>query len=604
MVKPNKTNLIKRGRDFLISLVFAIPTAILGMILENIPDVADRMRATEAVPGFPVDAFILFLLATPAQFWLGWKFYISAARGLRHFTANMDLLVALGTSAAYFLSIATILVHAVNPDFEVQLYFDSSVLLITFILFGRLLSNVAKGKTADAITKLLALQADTAVLLQLDEQTGKVLEEREIDVNLVQKGDVLKIVPGEQIPADGEIVFGVTSIDQSMLTGEAVPVAKGVGDEVIGGTINREGTVHMRATRVGAETALARIVQLVEEAQNEKAPIQAVADLISRFFVPAIILLSGLTFALWLILTLTDVVPSDWVPSGSNAFLFACLFGIPVIVIACPCSLALATPTAVMVGTGVGARNGILIKGGVALELAHKVSAVIFDKTGTLTSGHPSVTDFRLFVDTVDELEFFRLIGSAESGSEHPLGKAIHEFSKEKISGAQAEAVDVVKLETPQDFVAEPGKGMSCGIGERKVLIGNRLWMEENDLEVMEEMDRFISPLEEEGQTCVIVAVDGEAVGSVSIADTLKPEAVRVVKKLRKMKIEVWMVTGDNRKTAEAIASQVGITNIFAEVLPSNKATKVKELQGKGHVVAMVVCQRIPSLFHSLSIPG
>ena len=347
------------------------------------------------------------------------------------------------------------------------------MLLITFIMFGRLLSFAAKGKNADAITKLLALQADAVVLLMLDDRTGEVMEEKEIDVNLVKKGDILKIMSGEQIPTDGEIVFGATSIDQSMLTGEAVPVAKSVGDEVIGGTINKEGTIHMKATRVGAETALACIVNLVEEAQNEKAPIQAIADMISRIFVPVILCLSGLTFALWLILTLAGVVPSDWVPGGSNAFFFACLFGIPVIVIACPCSLALATPTAVMVGTGVGARNGILIKGGVALELAHKVSAVLFDKTGTLTSGRPSVTDFRLFAETVDEDEFFRLIGSAESGSEHPLGKAIHDFTKERLSEGAEE--DAIRLETPHDFVAAPGKGMSCSVGERRVLIGNRL---------------------------------------------------------------------------------------------------------------------------------
>lgn len=550
------------------------------MILDNIPDMMHMMQDTELWRGMAVDSFILWLLATPVQFILCWGFYVNSFKGLRHLTANMDLLIALGTTTAYLTSCVTIVVHTVNPDFEVQLYFDSSVLLVTFVLLGRLLENIAKRRTADAIRKLLSLQADKATLLEKDE-TGQYTKEKEIDINLVQKGDIIKVVPGTQVPADGVIVFGSTTIDEAMITGEALPVAKNLDDHVIGATINKEGLIHVRVTGVGADTALARIVQLVEDAQSQKAPIQAIADKISRVFVPAIILLSLTTFVIWLVLALSGAIPSDWIPSGSNAGLFALLFGLPVLVIACPCALGLATPTAVMVGTGIGAKHGILIKGGAALQSARSVSAIIFDKTGTLTVGKPSVTATRIFVDDLEESEFFTLIGSAESGSEHPLGKAVYMAAKEAL------AVD--HLESPEDFAVAPGKGLSCNVQGRRVLIGNRAWMSENELDISEDMESFAAALESEGQTCVMVGVDDRAVGCVGIADTLKPEAASVVRKLKKMKIQVWMVTGDNRRTAEAIAQQVGITDVFAEVLPSNKASKVIELQNQKHKVAMVV---------------
>jgi len=576
----------ERGILFAISLVFAIPVAILGMVLDNIPAMADMMQNTELWRGMSVDSFILWVLATPVQLFLCWGFYVNSYKALRHLSANMDLLVALGTVTAYLTSCATIVVHTAIPQFQVQLYFDSSVLLVTFVLLGRLLENLAKRKTVDAITNLLKLKADTATLLEevVDEEGDhNMLSEKDIPVELLQKGDIIKIVPGEQIPADGVVVFGNSTVDESMLTGEALPVARSIGDEVIGATINKEGLLHVRVTGVGSDTALARIVQLVEEAQGQKAPIQAVADKISRVFVPTIILIALLTFVVWLVLGLTGVVPSSWIPSGSNAVLFAVLFGLPVLVIACPCALGLATPTAVMVGTGVGAKKGILIKGGAALQTARRVSAVIFDKTGTLTLGKPSVTASRLFADGLDEAAFFRLIGAAESGSEHPLGRAIYEAAKERLF--------VDRWDPPEEFKAEPGKGLGCTVDGSRVLIGNRAWLVDNDIDDLpEEMESFAAELEEEGQTCVMVAIDNKVAGCLGIADTLKPEASAVVARLKKMGIGVWMVTGDNRRTAEAIAKSVGITNVLAEVLPGNKASKVLELQKEHHhVVAMVV---------------
>jgi len=449
------------------------------------------------------------------------------------------------------------------------------------------MENIAKAKTADAITKLLSLQPATAVLLHVDENTGEIIEEKEVDTNLIQKGDLLKVVPGEKIPVDGQVVSGTSTTDESMLTGEALPISKNPGDQVIGGTINKEGMIRIKATHVGADTALSRIVQLVEEAQTQKAPIQAFADKVARFFVPTILFLAFLTFSVWFSLSMSGVLPADWIPSGSNNFVFSFLFALSVVVIACPCALGLATPTAVMVGTGIGARHGILIKGGAALEIGHKVSAVIFDKTGTLTQGAPSVTQTRIFDDSTSLRRFYQLTGSAESASEHPLAKAILEKAKVMVSGGLNES-ERLQLVEPEQFSVEPGRGLRCRVKSQEVMIGNRSWMEDNRINVPFEADDFICGVEEEGETCVLVGVDGKFVGCIAIADTLKPEASAVVEKLKRMKIDVCMVTGDNRRTAHAIASKVGITHVFAEVLPAKKAEKVKELQRSNKKVAMV----------------
>jgi len=589
-----KKEIWKWGIYFTLCLLFAVPITILGMVLEMIPDVMHKMRDTLLWRGFSIDALLLWILATPVQFGLGWSFYVNSFKALRHLSTNMDVLIALGTNAAYFYSVISIVIRMIDPSFDADLYFDTSVLLITFVMLGRLLENLAKARTAQAITKLLSLQAETAVLIRVDEQSGQVISEEQIDVNLIYKGDLLKVVPGEVIPADGVVAYGTTSVDESMLTGEMLPVPKNVGDEVTGGTLNKEGMIHVRTTRVGSDTALARIVQLVEEAQTQKAPIQAFADLLSRFFVPTVLILSFITFSLWLIFSYTGLVPGSWIPSGSNKFVFSFLFGLSVTVIACPCALGLATPTAVMVGTGIGAKNGVLIKGGEALQMARKVSAIIFDKTGTLTRGSPTVTDSRLFMSEDDDdqeggdisqAQFLRMIGSAESGSEHPLGKAIYEFAKQGLAGEDEERTQFV---TPENFHAEPGKGLSCSVDGQLVLIGNRSWMEQQGLEISQQINSFMSALEEQGKTSVLVALEDRIVGCLGIADELKPEAPAVVKGLQKMGIKVWMVTGDNRRTANAVAADAGITDVFAEVLPSNKADKVRELQEQGYRVAMV----------------
>eukprot|EP00123_Amoebidium_parasiticum_P017274 comp23779_c2_seq2/m.41241 comp23779_c2_seq2/g.41241 ORF comp23779_c2_seq2/g.41241 comp23779_c2_seq2/m.41241 type:complete len:711 (-) comp23779_c2_seq2:182-2314(-) len=526
---------------------------------------------------FTLNMLLLFILTTPVQFGVGWTFHRGAYHAIKRKFANMDVLVVLGTLAAYLYSVIISLVAIARDHVDTMTFFDASAMIITFIVLGRLLEAITKAKTSEALTKLMGMQPTTAVLLEKGKD-GQMTE-RVIGIELVQIGDILKVVPGDKIPSDGVVVFGQSTADESMVTGESMPVHKNVGDDVIGGSINGQGVLHVRTTRVGGATVLSQITRLVEDAQSNKAPIQAVADRIASKFVPAVIVIATITFAVWLCVAHFVLGPDD-IPMGFTPFLLAFNFLITVLVIACPCALGLATPTAVMVGTGLGARHGVLIKGGGPLELASKVTAVVFDKTGTLTTGKPSVVGFTPFGQYSD-IQALDWLASAESGSEHPLGKAICEFAGEKFDKTPLSA---------RDFEAVAGRGLKCVVGENvRLVVGNRAWMAENGVEVGPAAEAIMVRHEEQGATAMLCGiVQSDLVCAIAVADAVRPESRVVVAQLKKRGIEPWMVTGDNRRTAAAIAMQVGITTVFAEVLPSQKAEKVRELQEEGKVVAMV----------------
>ncbi|OGL59953.1 MAG: copper-translocating P-type ATPase [Candidatus Tectomicrobia bacterium RIFCSPLOWO2_12_FULL_69_37] len=490
------------------------------------------------------------ILATPVQFVAGWRFYRGSWHVLKNFGANMDVLVALGTSAAYFESVVVTALGAA----DIHVYFEASAVIVTLVVLGKFLEERAKGRTSAAIKKLMGLQARTARVLR----NG---EEREIPVDQVMVGDLVLARPGEKFAVDGEIAEGRTAADESMLTGESLPVEKGPGDMVIGATLNKNGAVRYRALKVGKDTALAQIVRLVREAQGSKAPIQRLADQISGVFVPAVLVVAAAAFGAWYYV-------EGFTPALVNA--------VAVLVIACPCALGLATPTAIMVGTGKGAEAGILIKGGESLETAHKIEAIILDKTGTLTRGKPEVTDIVPF-DGVGERDLLALAASAEQGSEHPLGEAILERGK-------AEGVELLPAE---GFTAVPGHGLEVRVGERLVRFGNLKLMARHGLS-LDGHAGAVEKLEGEGKTVMFLADERRVLGAVAVADTLKESSPAAVRALERMGIEVWMLTGDNRRTAEAIAAQAGITRVMAEVLPEEKAAKVAELKAAGKVTGMV----------------
>jgi len=504
------------------------------------------------VPNILMNPWFQFALATPVQFIIGWQFYVGAYKNLRTGSANMDVLVALGTSAAYFYSLYEAIKTIGDPTYMPHLYFETSAILITLILFGKYLETNAKSKTTHAISKLLNLQAKEARVMR----DGKEIM---IPIEEVVLGDCLIVKPGEKIPVDGIVIKGSTSVDESMITGESIPIEKGIKSNVIGATINKNGTIEIEATRVGKDTALASIVQAVEDAQGSKAPIQRLADVISGYFVPIVVVIAILTFIIWI----TLVTPGELEP--------ALVASIAVLVIACPCALGLATPTSIMVGTGKAAENGILFKGGEHLERTHQLNTIVLDKTGTITKGKPEVTDF-----TGDD-EVLQLLASAEKSSEHPLAEAIVAHATEK-------NIELLEVE---EFAAIPGHGIRAVISNKNILVGTRKLMNDHKIDIQDVEEHLIT-LEIEGKTAMIIAIDEKYSGIIAVADTVKETASEAIKQLKEDGLEVIMLTGDNERTANAIAKQVGIDRVIAQVLPEEKADKIKELKEQGKKVAMV----------------
>ena len=502
--------------------------------------------------------FALLVLTTPVQFWVGWQFYRSSWITLKNKTADMNTLIAVGTSAAYIFSLLVTLLPDYFSSFGAHsaVYFDTAAVIITLILLGRYFEAIAKGRTSEAIRKLIGLQAKTATVIR----NGK---EKEIPIEEVVPGDIILVKPGEKIPVDGIVLEGSSAIDEKMITGESIPVSKKKGDTVIGATINKTGLLKFRATKVGKDTMLAQIVKFVEEAQGSKAPIQRLADKISAYFVPSVILIALVSSGLWYL-------------TGSS-FVFSLTIFISVLIIACPCALGLATPTAIMVGTGKGAESGILIRNGESLEIAHKINTVVFDKTGTLTKGEPEVTDVIPYgnYSVSDVLKHAAIV---EKGSEHPIGEAILKSAKKK------------KIVVPEgkNHQTIPGKGIQATYNGKLVLIGTKKFLSENKISVGKTIENKIESLEKEGKTTVLVGIQKQIIGIISVADTLKENSKQAVEQLKKMGKEVIMITGDNRRTAEAIAKKVGIQSVLSEVLPAEKASEIKRLQKAGKKVAMV----------------
>ncbi|WNS74934.1 heavy metal translocating P-type ATPase [Bacillus sp. DTU_2020_1000418_1_SI_GHA_SEK_038] len=538
----------KQKRKFIISTILSLP--LLWTMVGHF-----SFTSFLYVPEILMNPWVQMALATPVQFIIGKQFYVGAYKALRNKSANMDVLVALGTSAAYFYSVY-LTVEAIGRNTDpAGLYFETSAVLITLIILGKLFEAKAKGRSSEAIKKLMGLQAKTATVIR-DEQ------EVEIPLEEVMAGDIVLVKPGEKIPVDGEILEGRSALDESMITGESVPVDKTVGDTVIGATINKNGFIKMKATKVGRDTALAQIIKVVEEAQGSKAPIQRLADSISGIFVPIVVGIAIITFLVWYLF----VSPGD--------FALALEPAIAVLVIACPCALGLATPTSIMAGSGRSAEKGILFKGGEHLEQTHHIDTVILDKTGTITNGEPVLTDV---MTDLSEEEFLSLVGSAEKQSEHPLAQAIVEGIREKN----------IDLKDVHEFEAIPGYGIKAIVDGREVLIGTRRLMKKFNIEIEHVLHDMIA-LEKQGKTAMLTAIDGAYAGIVAVADTIKDTSAQAIKRLKEMGLDVIMITGDNEQTAKTIAGQAGVDHVIAEVLPEGKAEEVKKLQQQGKKVAMV----------------
>ncbi|MBU3569834.1 heavy metal translocating P-type ATPase [Priestia aryabhattai] len=509
------------------------------------------------LPHMLMNPWVQLALATPVQFVVGKQFYVGAFKALRNKSANMDVLVALGTSAAYFYSLYSSLKSLGSSVHTAQLYYETSAILITLILLGKLFEANAKGRSSEAIKKMMGLQAKTAVVVRDGAEVKIPVEE-------VQKGEVIFIKPGEKVPVDGEIIEGQSAIDESMLTGESVPVDKNIGDKVIGATLNKNGFLKIKATNVGKETVLAQIIKVVEEAQGSKAPIQRLSDYISGIFVPIVVGIALLTFFVWYIW----IVPGEFAPALEKL--------IAVLVIACPCALGLATPTSIMAGSGRAAEFGILFKGGEHLEATHKIDTILLDKTGTVTNGTPELTDVRI-AQGYEENELLQLVASAERLSEHPLAQAL-------VAGIKNKGIEI---QDPLSFEAIPGYGVKATVQERELLVGTRKLMNQHKVNIDAALEEMTN-LEREGKTAMLVALDGKYAGMLAVADTIKETSKEAVSRLKEMGLEVMMITGDNRQTAQAIAMQAGIDHVIAEVLPEGKAEEVKKLQQQGKKVAMV----------------
>lgn len=540
----------KQTARFLFSMILSLP--LLWAMVSHF-----SFTSFIWLPEAFMNPWVQLALAAPVQFIVGWPFYVGAYKALRNKSANMDVLVALGTSAAFFYSLYESIQSAIRGTHEAALYYETSAVLITLIVLGKLMEARAKGRSSEAIQKLMGLQAKEAVI----ERDGKQMT---VPISDVKVNDLVFVKPGEKVPVDGEIIEGTTAIDESMITGESLPVDKTAGDMVIGATINKNGFIKIKATKVGKETALSQIIRVVEQAQGSKAPIQRMADQISGIFVPIVVGIAVLTFLIWFFF----VDPGN-VTSALETF-------IAVIVIACPCALGLATPTSIMAGSGRAAESGILFKGGEHLEVTQSLDTVVLDKTGTVTKGEPSLTDVLAYANWTEDT-LLQLAGSAEQQSEHPLARAITDGMKER--GLEAVVVEA--------FQADPGHGIEAKAAGHKLLIGTRKLLQKHHIRY-EQIEASVTMLEEQGKTAMLVAIDGEVAGIVAVADTIKSSSPQAIARLKEQGIHVVMMTGDNKLTAEAIAKQAGIDHVIAEVLPEEKAAHIAALQEQGKKVAMV----------------
>jgi len=559
--KAREDEIKKQRINLIIAVVLGIPISF-GDMASAFPNFLGF------VPSFLTNDKVLFILTTIVMLFPGRQFFVGTYKGLKHGVTDMNLLIATGTGSAYIVSVAATFLD-LGPGYDMT-YYDTAALLIAFIVLGRYLEATTKGKTSEAIRKLMGLQAKTARII-----VDGV--EKEVPVEDVAVGDIVVMRPGEKLPVDGVVTEGLSAVDESMITGESIPVEKNPGDTVIGSTINKSGSFRFRATKVGSDTALAQIIELVENAQTSKAPIQKIADVVAGHFILAVHVISLLAFFFWFFIGFEMFgVGGSEMFAGISPFLFALLISITVLVISCPCAVGLATPAAIMVGTGKGAENGILIKGGESLEMAHKINTIVFDKTGTLTRGEPQLTDVIQTAKHPEE-EVLRMAAIAEKGSEHPLGEAI-------VKGAAARNIEVPDAGS---FKAIPGHGVEAGFSGKRILLGTRKLMADNGIDVTH-LNASMEKMENEGKTAMLIGVDKEAIGIVAVADTLKEHSKEAVDRLHKMGIEVVMITGDNKRTASAIAKQVGIDRVLAEVLPEDKANEIKKLQAEGKIVAMV----------------
>lgn len=553
-IEEKKKNLDEKGKllwRLILSLIFSVPllTITMGhMVGMPLPKIIDPMMN-------PLNFAIIQLVLTIPVMIIGYKFYYIGYKNLFKLSPNMDSLIAIGTSAAFIYSLyGTYKIYTGDGSYAMSLYYEAAVTILALITLGKYLEAISKGKTSQAIKKLMGLAPKTATIVR----DGKELV---IPIDEVIVGDIVIVKPGEKLPVDGEVIEGATAVDEAMITGESIPVEKTIGSKVIGASINKTGFIKYKATKVGKDTALSQIIKLVEDAQGSKAPIAKMADIIASYFVPIVIGLAILASIGWLI--------------AGESGVFALTIFISVLVIACPCALGLATPTAIMVGTGKGAEYGVLIKGGEALEVTHQIDTIVFDKTGTITEGKPVVTD--IITSTILEDELLSIAASSEKGSEHPLGEAIVKSAEERN----------IQFKEISNFKAIPGHGIQVEIEGKTILLGNKKLMSENSIEVGE-LGVKSDKLANEGKTPMYIAINNKLEGIIAVADTVKPSSKEAIENLHKMGIKVAMITGDNKKTADAIAKQVGIDIVLAEVLPEDKANEVKKLQGKGNKVAMV----------------
>eukprot|EP00531_Pseudo-nitzschia_arenysensis_P006506 CAMPEP_0116157054 /NCGR_PEP_ID=MMETSP0329-20121206/23146_1 /TAXON_ID=697910 /ORGANISM="Pseudo-nitzschia arenysensis, Strain B593" /LENGTH=821 /DNA_ID=CAMNT_0003654149 /DNA_START=437 /DNA_END=2902 /DNA_ORIENTATION=+ len=645
MLEQQEEEVIHRKQAFVWSFVGTLPILLLTMVLPHFPslEIVKWLKQTVVIKldyagdySFTLEALILWALCTPIQFGSGYPFYKSSYYGLRQGVMGMDVLVAVGTSASYGYAVWATLIGSMEYHF-----FETSAVLICFVLLGKWMQTLAVRRTSQALTQLLKLQPKTAIKIivpttkKWNPLNNDPYKEVTVPITGIEKGDYVKILKGSSIPADGIVRFGEMTVDESMITGESSPVLKTTGAVVLGGTICSEagqeaGASFVEVTGVGSNTALSQILQLVQDAQNRQVPIQDFADKVAGIFVPTVVILSILTFLIWYTLIQMGIVPLSLLPDEESPQTFSLLFGISCLVISCPCALGLATPTAVMVGTGVGAKQGVLMKGGETLELASRVDSVVFDKTGTLTKGKPAVTDFSIVVtegmfwdkvvnrdDAAGALKILRslasknemegvvlwLLGSLERNSEHPLAGAIVKYAedilldgKDGVSSSEGEsgkdAAEALAFAQPSDFLAMTGRGASGMIfGKIDVSIGNRSFCEIKGFAISEQVENEMRYLELQGKTAIVAAINGTVAVVMGIADELKPDASASIVFLKeKMGVDVWMVSGDNRRTARAIAQQLRLppNRVIAEALPAAKVEKVQELQAEGKVVAMV----------------